>query len=147
MRTVPVLIGLVVLLGAGSAGAQLPKTPVKSPVTQAPQLPTPRLFQDTIIISEFDLFRVQTSYQLKAKFLGLAPVAYRVSVFGDFRDQPTFITWPASSLPLWQTSQSSGNCGANSVKIVGFFQVQAKRSSGKRVNSAVARDSVCILFG
>ena len=142
MRTVPMLIGLVVLLGAGSAGAQLPKSPVK----QTPQL-TSRLLQDTIIISEFDLARVQTSYQLKARFLGLAPVAYRVSVFGDFRDQPTFLSWPASNVPSWQTSQPSGTCGANSIKIVGFFQVQARRSSGKRVNSAVARDSVCILFG
>jgi hypothetical protein len=143
MRIAPALVALVVLLGAGEIGAQVAKSPVKT----APKLPTPALFQDTIVISQFDLTRVQTSYQLKAQFLGLAPVSYRVSVFQDFRDTRGFIAWPASNVPVWQTEQSSGTCGTNAVKVVGFFQVQAKRSSGKRVNSAVARDSVCITFG
>ena len=140
MRFVPALIGLAAVCAA-SASAQ-----VASPTR--PSLPAPRVLQDTIIVSAFDLVRAASSgYQLHGSFLGLAPLSYRVSVFSDFRDQSTFLAWPSSNVPSWQTSQSSGTCGANTVKIAGFFQVRARKSNGKFVHSNVARDSVCILFG
>jgi hypothetical protein len=142
MRLVPALIGLAAICAA-TASAQ-----VGSPTKQQPSLPSPLLLKDTIIISSFDLVRASSSgFQLRGNFLGLAPLSYRVSVFSDFRDQTTFLAWPSSNVPSWQTSQSSGTCGANTVKIAGFFQVRARKSNGKFVSSNVARDSVCILFG
>jgi hypothetical protein len=144
MRLAPAILGLVVICAAGTTEAQV----VKSPVTQAPKLPTPLVIQDTIIISAFDLVRKSANaYELRGSFLGLAPVSYRASVFSDFRDQSTFLSWPSTNVPVWQTSQSSGVCGANTVKVAGYFQVRAKKSSGKLVQSNVARDSVCIVFG
>lgn len=140
MRLVPALIGLAAICAA-SASAQ-----VASPTRQS--LPSPLIFKDTIVISTFDLAQAPSSgYLLRGTFLGLAPLSYRVSVFSDFRDQTTFLSWPSSNVPSWQTSQSSGNCGANTVKIAGFFQVRARKSNGKFVHSNVARDSVCIMFG
>jgi len=142
MRLVPALIGILTLCAAGSAGAQ-----IKSAVNQ-PTLPQPTVLQDTILISTFDLVQASSGgFQLKATILGLAPQGYRVSAYRDFRDQSTFLAWPSSNVPAWQTSQTAGSCGANTVKIVGFFQVRAKKSTGKFVSSTVARDSVCITFG
>lgn len=144
MRLVPALLGLIVICAAGTTDAQV----AKSPVAQQPNLPKPLAFQDTIIISAFDLVRKSANaYELRGSFLGLAPLSYRASVFADFRDQLTFLSWPSTSVPAWQTSQSSGVCGANTVKVAGYFQVRARKSTGKFVQSNVARDSVCILFG
>lgn len=143
MRLVPALLGLIVICAASTSDAQV----VKSPVTQ-PNLPKPLALQDTIIISAFDLVRKSgDSYELRGSFLGLAPVSYRASVFADFRDQTTFRSWPSTNVPVWQTSQSSGICGANTVKVAGYFQVRARKSTGKFVQSNVVRDSVCIFFG
>jgi hypothetical protein len=144
MRLVPALLGLFVICAAGTAEAQV----VKSPVTQQPKLPTPLVLQDTIVISAFDLVRKSANaYELRGSFLGLAPLSYRASVFADFRDQATFLSWPSTNVPVWQTSQSTGVCGANTVKVAGYFQVRARKSTGRFVQSNVVRDSVCILFG
>ena len=142
MRLVPALLGLIVICAAGTANAQVVKSPV------SPNLPKPLAFQDTIIISAFDLVRKSgNAYELRGSFLGLAPLSYRASVFSDFRDQTTFLAWPSTNVPTWQASQSSGVCGANTVKVAGYFQVRARKSTGRFVQSNVARDSVCILFG
>jgi hypothetical protein len=144
MRLVPALLALTVICAASPSEAQV----VKSPVTQQPNLPKPLALQDTIIISTFDLVRKSAdAYELRGSFLGLAPVSYRASVFSDFRDQSTFLSWPSTNVPVWQTSQSSGACGANTVKVAGYFQVRARKSTGRFVQSNVVRDSVCIFFG
>lgn len=143
MRLVSAFLGLIVICAAGTTDAQ-----VKSPVAQQPNLPKPLALQDTVIISAFDLVRKSgNAYELRGSFLGLAPLSYRASVFADFRDQATFLSWPSTNVPTWQTSQSSGVCGANTVKVAGYFQVRARKSNGNFVRSNVARDSVCILFG
>jgi hypothetical protein len=147
MRLATTLAAVIFTVIAGSAAAQTPT--VSGPVTKRPNLPTPKLLQDTIIISKFDLSQGAAggSFNIKASFLGLAPLAYRVSVFDDFRDQPTYLLWPSSNAPIFRTSQSSGTCGQGAIKIAAFLQVRAKKQNGQNVHSAAVRDTVCLFFG
>jgi hypothetical protein len=126
----------------------------QAPLPKTPQLPSPNVLNDTIIVSAFDLANGAvfanpgSPMSMDHRLLGKKPTHFRASKFADFRDV-TWISYPVT-VPIY-SGTSTGACTTNNtIKMLVHFQVRAVKvfspETGKTtfVLSNVARDTTCM---